>query len=131
MKLVIQRVKEASVRVNDDVTGAIRTGLLVFVGIARTDTREDADYLVDKLIGLRVFPDENGKMNRNVVEARGSVLVISQFTLYGDCRRGKPRTTPRKAAEPDSPTPSPSRRNPPGAPPGRGGHCAGWRPPRR
>ena len=89
MKLVIQRVKEASVRVNDDVTGAIRTGLLVFVGIARTDTHEDADYLVDKLIGLRVFPDENGKMNRNVVEARGSVLVVSQFTLYGDCRRGK------------------------------------------
>ena len=89
MKLVIQRVKEASVRVDDDVTGAIRTGLLVFVGIARTDTHEDADYLVDKLIGLRVFPDENGKMNRNVVEARGSVLVVSQFTLYGDCRRGK------------------------------------------
>jgi D-aminoacyl-tRNA deacylase len=89
MKLVIQRVKEASVRVNDVVTGAIRTGLLVFVGIARTDTHEDVDYLVDKLIGLRVFPDENGKMNRNVVEARGSVLVVSQFTLYGDCRRGK------------------------------------------
>ena len=89
MKLVIQRVKEASVRVNDDVTGAIRTGLLVFVGIARTDTQEDADYLVDKLIGLRIFPDENGKMNRNVEQARGSVLVVSQFTLYGDCRRGK------------------------------------------
>ena len=89
MKLVIQRVKEASVRVDDNVTGAIRTGLLVFVGIARTDTHEDVDYLVDKLIGLRVFPDENGKMNRNVVEARGSVLVVSEFTLYGDCRRGK------------------------------------------
>jgi len=100
MKLVIQRVKEASVRVNDDVTGAIRTGLLVFVGIARTDTHEDADYLVDKLIGLRVFPDENGKMNRNVVEARGSVLVVSQFTLYGDCRRGK-RPSFDEAAPPD------------------------------
>lgn len=100
MKLVIQRVKEASVRVNDDVTGAIRTGLLVFVGIARTDTHEDADYLVDKLIGLRVFPDESGKMNRNVVEARGSVLVVSQFTLYGDCRRGK-RPSFDEAAPPD------------------------------
>lgn len=100
MKLVIQRVKEASVRVNDDVTGAIRTGLLVFVGIARTDTHEDVDYLVDKLIGLRVFPDENGKMNRNVVEARGSVLVVSQFTLYGDCRRGK-RPSFDEAAPPD------------------------------
>lgn len=100
MKLVIQRVKEASVRVNDDVTGAIRTGLLVFVGIARTDTHEDADYLVDKLIGLRVFPDENGKMNRNVVEAGGSVLVVSQFTLYGDCRRGK-RPSFDEAAPPD------------------------------
>jgi D-tyrosyl-tRNA(Tyr) deacylase len=100
MKLVIQRVKEASVRVNDVVTGAIRTGLLVFVGIARTDTHEDVDYLVDKLIGLRVFPDENGKMNRNVVEARGSVLVVSQFTLYGDCRRGK-RPSFDEAAPPD------------------------------
>lgn len=100
MKLVIQRVKEASVRVNDDVTGAIRTGLLVFVGIARTDTHEDADYLVDKLIGLRVFPDASGKMNRNVVEARGSVLVVSQFTLYGDCRRGK-RPSFDEAAPPD------------------------------
>ena len=100
MKLVIQRVKEASVRVNDDVTGAIRTGLLVFVGIARTDTHEDADYLVDKLIGLRVFPDENGKMNRNVVEACGSVLVVSQFTLYGDCRRGK-RPSFDQAAAPE------------------------------
>jgi D-tyrosyl-tRNA(Tyr) deacylase len=100
MKLVIQRVKEASVRVNDDVTGAIRTGLLVFVGIARTDTHEDADYLVDKLIGLRVFPDESGKMNRNVAEARGSVLVVYQFTLYGDCRRGK-RPSFDEAAPPD------------------------------
>src|SRR6516225_12384900 len=100
MKLVIQRVKEASVRVDDDVTGAIRTGLLVFVGIARTDTHEDADYLVDKLIGLRVFPDENGKMNRNVVEARGSVLVVSEFTLYGDCRKGR-RPSFDEAAPPD------------------------------
>jgi D-tyrosyl-tRNA(Tyr) deacylase len=100
MKLVIQRVKEASVRVDDDVTGAIRTGLLVFVGIARTDTQEDVDYLVDKLIGLRIFPDENGKMNRNVEQAGGSVLVVSQFTLYGDCRRGK-RPSFDEAAPPD------------------------------
>ncbi len=100
MKLVIQRVKEASVRVDDSITGAIRYGLLVFVGIARTDTEAEADYLVDKLLGLRIFPDENGKMNRNVHEAGGSVLVVSQFTLYGDCRRGR-RPSFDEAAPPE------------------------------
>jgi D-tyrosyl-tRNA(Tyr) deacylase len=89
MRLVIQRVKEARVIVDGQVTGAIRTGLVVFVGVAKTDTAQDADYLVDKLVGLRIFPDEAGKMNRDVQQAGGSLLVVSQFTLYGDCRRGR------------------------------------------
>ena len=89
MKLVLQRVTEAQVCVCDSTVGAIRTGLLVFLGIAKGDTQEDADYLLDKLIWLRIFPDAGGKMNRNVQEAGGSLLIISQFTLYADCRRGR------------------------------------------
>jgi D-tyrosyl-tRNA(Tyr) deacylase len=89
MRLVIQRVREARVTVNNGTTGSIRTGLLVFLGVSRTDTVEDADYLIGKLLGLRIFPDEDGKMNRNVHEAGGSLLVVSQFTLNGDCRRGR------------------------------------------
>ena len=89
MRLVIQRVREARVTVNDSAAGSIRTGLLVFLGVSRTDTAEDADYLTGKLLGLRIFPDEDGKMNRNVQEAGGSLLIVSQFTLYGDCRKGR------------------------------------------
>jgi D-tyrosyl-tRNA(Tyr) deacylase len=89
MKLVIQRVSEARVAVDEAIIGKIGIGLLVFVGIGKVDTEQDAEYLCDKLLGLRIFPDENGKMNRNVQEAGGSLLVISQFTLYGDCRRGR------------------------------------------
>jgi len=100
MKLVIQRVKEASVTVDGAITGAIRTGLLVFVGIAKSDTEQDADYLAEKLLGLRIFPDDAGKMNRSVREAGGSLLLVSQFTLYGDCRRGR-RPSFDQAAEPD------------------------------
>src|ERR1035437_9184857 len=100
MRLVIQRVREARVTVNDSVTGSIRTGLLVFLGVARTDTVEDADYLTGKLLGLRIFPDEDGKMNRNVQEAGGSLLIVSQFTLYGDCRKGR-RPSFDQAAPPD------------------------------
>ena len=100
MRLVIQRVREARVTVNDGVTGSIRTGLLVFLGVARTDTVEDADYLTGKLLGLRIFPDEDGKMNRNVQEAGGSLLIVSQFTLYGDCRRGR-RPSFDQAAPPE------------------------------
>ncbi len=100
MRLVIQRVREARVTVNDGTTGSIRTGLLVFLGVARTDTVEDADYLTGKLLGLRIFPDEDGKMNRNVQEAGGSLLIVSQFTLYGDCRRGR-RPSFDQAAPPD------------------------------
>lgn len=89
MRLVIQRVREARVTVDDDTVGAIRTGLLALIGISRLDSVADADYLVDKLIGLRIFPDREGKMNLNVQQAGGSLLLVSQFTLYGDCRRGR------------------------------------------
>jgi len=69
--------------------GAISTGLVVFLGVAKTDTVEEANYLLDKLISLRIFPDAEGKMNRNIQEAGGALLVVSQFTLYADCRRGR------------------------------------------
>jgi D-tyrosyl-tRNA(Tyr) deacylase len=87
--MVLQRVKEARVEVEDRVVGDIGPGLVVFVGIAKSDVRADADYLVDKAISLRIFPDDSGKMNRNIVEAGGSLLVVSQFTLYGDSRKGR------------------------------------------
>jgi D-tyrosyl-tRNA(Tyr) deacylase len=85
---------------NHSAVGSIRTGLLVFLGVSRTDTAEDADYLTGTLLGLRIFPDEDGKMNRNVQEAGGSLLIVSQFTLYGDCRRGR-RPSFDQAAPPD------------------------------
>jgi D-aminoacyl-tRNA deacylase len=100
MKLVIQRVTEATVTVLESTAGSIRTGLLVLIGISRSDTMADANYLVDKLMGLRVFPDSEGKMNRNVQEAGGGLLLISQFTLYGDCRRGR-RPSFDQAAPPE------------------------------
>jgi D-tyrosyl-tRNA(Tyr) deacylase len=80
--------------------GTIRTGLVVFLGIAGTDTTADADYLLDKLLGLRIFPDEAGKMNRNVQEACGELLIVSQFTLYADCRKGR-RPSFDRAAPPE------------------------------
>lgn len=100
MKLVIQRVSEARVTVNQETVGAIRTGLVALVGISKLDAESDADYLADKLLGLRIFADENGKMNRNIREANGALLVISQFTLYGDCRKGR-RPSFDSAAPPD------------------------------
>lgn len=100
MRLVIQRVSEASVTVDEIITGSIGTGLVVLLGIGRGDMEEDANYLLDKLLGLRIFPDENGKMNRNIQEARGSLLIVSQFTLYADCRRGR-RPSFDPAAPPD------------------------------
>ena len=100
MRLVIQRVREARVTVNNGTTGSISTGLLVFLGVARTDTVEDADYLTGKLLGLRIFPDEDERMNRNVREAGGALLIVSQFTLYGDCRRGR-RPSFDQAAPPE------------------------------
>jgi D-aminoacyl-tRNA deacylase len=89
MKAVVQRVSRASVTVDGAVTGAIQRGLLVLLGVATSDTEQSADYLVDKIAGLRIFPDENGKMNRSLADAGGALLVVSQFTLYGDCRKGR------------------------------------------
>ena len=89
MRLVIQRVSQAHVDVNGHTAGSIGLGLVVLIGIMSSDTQAEADYLSDKLLGLRVFPDEKGRMNRNIAEIGGSLLVVSQFTLYGDCRRGR------------------------------------------
>jgi D-tyrosyl-tRNA(Tyr) deacylase len=100
MRVVIQRVTQARVEVEGKVTGQIAAGLLVLLGIERQDTRADADYLVDKSIGLRIFPDDAGKMNRSLLDTGGSMLVVSQFTLYGDCRRGR-RPSFDQAAPPE------------------------------
>jgi D-aminoacyl-tRNA deacylase len=99
MRLLVQRVSEAQVDVASVVTGSIGRGLLVFVGICREDTIADASYAVQKIIGLRIFPDADGKMNRNVLEAGGALLIVSQFTLYGDCRKGN-RPSFERAARP-------------------------------
>jgi D-tyrosyl-tRNA(Tyr) deacylase len=89
MRVVVQRVSQASVTVSGEVAGAIGSGLTVLLGIARADTEHDAEYLADKVLNLRIFPDEQGRMNRSLVETGGEMLVISQFTLYGDCRKGR------------------------------------------
>ncbi len=89
MRAVIQRVSEAKVMVADECIGQIGRGLAVLLGIAATDTEADANYLIDKLIGLRIFADEAGKFDRSVQDVGGSILVVSQFTLYGDCRKGR------------------------------------------
>lgn len=88
MKAVVQRVSRAAVRVGGDTIGQIGRGLLVLLGIGRTDTPADADWMIHKLLHLRIFADENGKMNRSVTDIGGEILVVSQFTLYGDIRRG-------------------------------------------
>ena len=89
MRAVVQRVRQAKVEVEGLVVGEIGQGLLVLVGVGKADTRRDADYMADKLAGLRIFPDDAGKMNRDVRECGGSLLIVSQFTLYGDVRRGR------------------------------------------
>ena len=100
MRLLLQRVSEASVTVDGNTVGSIRTGLLILAGMAKTDTESEIDYLSDKVLGLRIFPDSAGKMNRNIVDAGGSLLIVSQFTLYGDCRKGR-RPSFDDAAAPD------------------------------
>jgi len=100
VRLVIQRVKESKVTVNGSTTGSIRSGLLVLIGIAREDTRAEVDYMLDKLLRLRIFPDDAGKMNRNIGESGGGMLLVSQFTLYGDTRGGR-RPSYIEAARPE------------------------------
>ena len=100
MKLVIQRVKKANVVVENKVIGEIDNGFLVLIGIAPTDTKEIADFLVQKLIHLRVFEDENQKMNLSIQDIDGELLIISQFTLYADCSHGN-RPSFTTAAKPD------------------------------
>ena len=100
MRLVVQRVSEASVTAGGVTVGSIRTGLVILAGLAKTDSVSDVDYLSDRILGLRIFPDSSGKMNRNVVDAGGSLLVVSQFTLYGDCRKGR-RPSFDEAAAPE------------------------------
>ncbi len=89
MRAVVQRVTRAKVTVDGAVPGAIEAGLLVLLGVSQDDTAADADYLADKITGLRIFEDADGKMNRSVVDTGGAILAVSQFTLYGDVRRGK------------------------------------------
>ncbi len=89
MRAVVQRVSRAQVSVGEEVVGTIEAGLLVLVGVGKQDDQADAEYLATKIAGLRIFEDENGKMNRSVIETGGVVLAVSQFTLYGDVRKGK------------------------------------------
>lgn len=89
MRAVVQRVSSASVMVEGEVVGEIGPGLLVLLGVSTSDVEADADYLAAKIAGLRIFEDENGKMNRSVADVGGAMLAVSQFTLYGDVRRGK------------------------------------------
>ena len=100
MKLVVQRVKNASVEVDKKIVGKIDKGYLVLLGVTHTDTKEIADYLVKKLCNLRIFEDENGKMNLNIKQVEGNMLIVSQFTLYGDCTEGN-RPSFTKAAKRD------------------------------
>lgn len=88
MKFVIQRVTEASVTINGQVTGSIGRGFMVLIGVGKEDTREEADRLIKKMIGLRIFGDENGKTNLSLKDVGGSLLLVSQFTLYANCSKG-------------------------------------------
>ena len=88
MKFVIQRVSHASVTVHEETIGRINQGYLVLIGVGKEDTKEDADRLVKKMIGLRIFADENGKINKSLKDVDGELLLVSQFTLYADCRHG-------------------------------------------
>jgi D-aminoacyl-tRNA deacylase len=99
MRAVIQRVKSAQVIVNEKIIGSIGFGLLVLLGISREDNRDDADYLVEKTSNLRIFDDQDGKMNRSLLDVGGEMLIVSQFTLSADCRKGR-RPSFTAAAEP-------------------------------
>ena len=100
MRAVIQRVKSSSVTVGDETVGKIDSGLLVLLGVAKQDQSADADFLAEKIVNLRIFEDEQGKMNRSLIDIGGEILVVSQFTLLGDCRKGR-RPSFIDAAGPD------------------------------
>lgn len=100
MRVVLQRTTNAEVRIVGEVKGKIEQGFVALVGITHSDTEEDIQYLVNKTVNLRVFDDENGKMNLSLKDVGGSILSISQFTLYGDCRKGR-RPNFMQAAKPD------------------------------
>jgi len=100
MRAVIQRVKESSVSVDGEIVGKIGRGLNVLLGVAQGDTEKEADYLVEKIVNLRIFEDEEAKMNKSLTDVRGEMLVVSQFTLLGDCRKGR-RPSFVKAAAPE------------------------------
>jgi D-tyrosyl-tRNA(Tyr) deacylase len=101
MRAIVQRVKEARVEVEGETVGRIGEGVLVLLGAGKDDTEEDAGYLAEKIVGLRIFEDSEGKMNLSVTDTGGGVLVVSQFTLYGDCRKGR-RPSFDKAAPPET-----------------------------
>ncbi|HLG97517.1 MAG TPA: D-aminoacyl-tRNA deacylase [Bryobacteraceae bacterium] len=100
MRVVIQRVKKAHVQVDNEVVGRIDRGLLILVGVTHPDTRDDADYLAGRILQLRIFPDDQRRMNRSILEAGGALLVVSQFTLHGSCRKGR-RPSFDRAAPPE------------------------------
>ena len=100
MRAVVQKVKESSVKADNEIIGQIGNGLLVLLGVAKEDVSSDADYLAAKIAHLRIFADENGKMNRSLIEIEGKMLVVSQFTLLGDCRKGR-RPSFIDAADPE------------------------------
>ena len=100
MRAVIQRVKRAEVRVNGHTVGSVGAGMLVLLGIGQEDTPETAESLADKIVNLRIFDDRQGRMNRSISETKGCLLCVSQFTLYGDCRKGR-RPSYDRAARPD------------------------------
>ena len=100
MRALLQRVREAHVDVGGVTVSAIQAGLLIFVGVAGTDTAADSEYLAEKVIHLRIFPDDTHRMNRSVLDTGGALLVVSQFTLYGDCRKGR-RPSFDQAAPPE------------------------------
>ena len=104
MRALIQRVKRASVTINSEVTGKINEGLLIFLGVGEDDTEKQVQYLVEKCTGLRIFTDEQDKMNLSVKDINGEILVVSQFTLFGDCKKGK-RPSFVRAARPETAIP--------------------------
>jgi len=101
MRAVVQRVSESSVTIQNEVIAKIGPGLLVLLGVAKGDALPDAEFLADKIVNLRIFEDENGKMNRSLLEIGAQLLVVSQFTLLGDCRKGR-RPSFMDAAEPEA-----------------------------